>query len=84
MAKMIYSESNDEMVKYGFVRKYSVGDEVIISKVHFTWCDDDMVYYSDDTDEVWYEEYQTEQPYIDWNWGRCKRVDFIWDEDKTA
>lgn len=76
MAKYIYSESNCGMVKKGFIRKYSIGDEVYIGKEHFTWSDDDMVYYSDDTDEGYYEEYEC-KPYISFPSG--KRIDFIWD-----
>ena len=78
--KMIYSDSEGEMKKYGFVLKRSIGDEVYISDEHFTWCDEDEVYYSDDVDGKYYEEYETEKPFISWFLGRCRRIDFIFDK----
>ena len=46
MNKMIMSESLDEMVVAGF----TVGGE------HFTWNDDDCVYWSDDVDDEYFQE----------------------------
>lgn len=74
--KYIYSESDNRMIKYGFRFKYSYSDVVFIGTEHFTWCEDDEVYYSDDIDGKYFEEYQTESPYIDY---RGFRKDFIWD-----
>lgn len=46
MNKMIYSDSLDEMVIFGFS----------IHGVHYTWNDDDCVYWSDMTDDDYYME----------------------------
>lgn len=77
MAKYIYSDSEDRMVKQGFVIKYSIGDEVWIGDEHFTWNDEDEVYWSDDVDDKYYEEYETDNPFVSARSG--KRIDFIWD-----
>ncbi len=77
MAKYIYSDQEDRMVKQGFVRKYSIGDEVWIGDEHFTWNDEDEVYWSDVVDDKYYEEYETDHPFVSARSG--KRIDFIWD-----
>ena len=74
--KMVYSEYENRMIRTGFVRKYSIGDEVRIGTEHFTWCEDDLMYWSDDVDGSGYEEYEC-VPYIRHN---GLRVDFIWDQ----
>lgn len=74
--KMIYSEYEERMIPYGFVRKYSANDEVKVGHEHFTWCEEDLVYYSDDVDGFGFFEEDTQKPYIN-----CygSRVDFIFD-----
>ena len=79
--KRVYSEYLEEFIPAGFVRKYSASDYVIVGKEHFTWNEDDLVYYSDDVDGklFWLEDINT--PYFDWFTG--KRVDFILDTYKN-
>lgn len=75
--KRVYSEYLEEFIPTGFIRKYSASDYVIVGTEHFTWNEDDLVYYSDDVDGklYWLEDIDT--PYIDWFKGL--RVDFILD-----
>ena len=56
---MIYSDSLCEMVVAGFTRqKVYFGNDGIkkCRPIHYTWNDEDCVYYSDDTDEDFYME----------------------------
>ena len=76
--KYIYSEIENRMIKYGFRFKYSYSDVVFISEYHYTWNEEDEVYYSDDIDGIYIEECDTESPYIDY---RGYRKDFIWDKE---
>ena len=50
MAYMIYSDSLDEMVVYGFTVQLRRGT------AHYTWDDVDCVYYHDDIDGNYYFE----------------------------
>lgn len=75
--KMIYSETVGTMIPYGFIRKFSKSDEVIIGQEHFTWCEDDCIYYSDDIDGKGYFEEDVHESFIRHSTGH--RVDFIFD-----
>lgn len=44
--KCVFSDSLNEYVVYGFQ----------VGLHHYTWNDDDCVYYRDDSDESWYSE----------------------------
>lgn len=49
MKNMIYSDSLGEMVIKGFYKKMRNGDYR-----HYTWNDEDCVYYADDRDDLIY------------------------------
>ncbi len=51
MMKMIYSDSLNEMVVYGFRMKLKRG-----GYTHYTWSDADCVYWNDDVDDKYYME----------------------------
>lgn len=75
----ILSDMIGGMIPKGFVLKYSKGDEVIISKSHFTWSETDCVYWNDDVDGWGYDYQDIFTPYLTFG----KRVDFIFDERRT-
>lgn len=50
--KMVYSDSLDRLVIYGFW----VDDDGCSEKIHYTWNDDDCVYYSDVEDGEFYSD----------------------------
>lgn len=57
MIKMIYSDSLDEMVVSGFTKqKVYFNDKgyLICKPIHYTWNDEDCVYYNDVIDYNWY------------------------------
>lgn len=77
----VYSDTIGSMIPRGFVRKYSIGDEVIIGDEHFTWCENDCMYWSDDIDGKGFEYDDILTPFISRISGR--RVDFLFDRGVT-
>lgn len=49
MAKMVWSDSLDEMVVAGFKKKLKSG-----GYTHYTWSDEDCLYWNDDVDDKYY------------------------------
>ena len=72
-----HSEYLEADIPTGFVLKYSASDYVIVGKEHFTWNEEDLVYYSDDVDGKMYWIDDIVQPYM--NYWHGFRVDFILD-----
>lgn len=75
--KTVYSEYLEADIPTGFVLKVSISDYVIVGKEHFTWNEEDLVYYSDVVDGKMYWFDDILQPYM--NYWRGFRVDFILD-----
>ena len=63
------------MIPKGFILKYSSGDEVRLSKNHFSWNESECLYMSDDVDGWGYDYEDIHTPYLTFG----KRVDFIFD-----
>lgn len=79
--KRVYSDYLEDFIPAGFVRKYSASDYCYIGKEHYTWNEEDLVYYSDDEDGKMYWLEDIYEPYISWMKGM--RVDFIFDTYKN-